>query len=323
MMRALICGVTGQDGAYLAQFLLEKGYEVWGTSRDAQNSSFGNLIKLGIASRVNKISMAPNDFRSVLSSISQSNPDEIYNLSGQTSVGLSFEQPAETLESIATGTLNIMEAIRFIGKPIRFYSAGSSECFGDIGGMAANEETRFQPCSPYAVAKATSYWLVENYRAAYGVYSATGILFNHESPLRPSRFVTQKIIKAVVRIANGSDEKLILGSLDVKRDWGWAPEYIKAMWMMLQLNSPEDFVISTGQSHSLKEFVGSAFEYLGLEWNKFVEIDSSLFRPNEISYSCGDSSKAESILGWKATLKMKDVIVMMIRAEQESHNQKT
>lgn len=317
MLRALICGVGGQDGAYLAQFLLEKGYEVWGTSRDAQAASFSNLAKLGIVSRIHKISMAPNDFRSVLSAISQCNPDEIYNLSGQTSVGLSFEQPVEALESIATGTLNILEAIRFLGGAIRFYSAGSSECFGDVGSIPANENTRLQPCSPYAIAKSTSYWLVENYRVAYGIYAATGLLFNHESPLRPTHFVTQKIIKAVVRIAGGSEEKLILGNLDVQRDWGWAPEYVEAMWKMLQLSSAQDFVISTGQSHSLKEFVESAFLCLGLDWSKYVEIDSKLFRPNEIAFSCGDSLKAEVLLSWRATHKMKDVVSMMIKAELE------
>jgi len=232
MKRALICGVSGQDGAYLAKFLLEKGYEVWGTSRDAQTSPFSNLTFLGIRQQIKTISMATNDFRSVLQAITQSQPDEIYNLSGQSSVGLSFEQPSETLESIATGTLNLLEVIRFLGKPVRFYNAGSSECFGDIGEDSADENTPFHPRSPYAVAKSTAHWLIDNYRASYGLYACTGILFNHESPLRPLRFVTRKIIRTAVNIAKGSGKKLTLGNMAIQRDWGWSPEYVDAMWRM-------------------------------------------------------------------------------------------
>ena len=194
-MRALICGISGQDGAYLARLLLDKGYEVFGTSRDAQVGGFANLVRLGIRDRVRLESMALNDFRSVLNVLRSTDPEEIYNMAGQSSVGLSFEQPVETLDSIALGTVNLLEAIRFLDKPIRFYNAGSSECFGDTGGRAANENTPFSPCSPYAVAKATAHWLVANYRVAYGLHASTGILFNHESPLRPERFVTKKIIR--------------------------------------------------------------------------------------------------------------------------------
>ncbi|HKG54119.1 MAG TPA: GDP-mannose 4,6-dehydratase, partial [Anaerolineales bacterium] len=276
MRRALICGVSGQDGAYLACFLLEKGYEVWGTSRDAQVSTFANLLRLGIRDRVKTISMAANDFRSVLQAISRSQPDEIYNLAGQSSVGLSFEQPAETLESIATGTLNLLEVIRFLGIPVRLYNASSSECFGDIIAVGADETTHFQPRSPYAVAKATAHWLVVNYRSAYGIFACNGILFNHESPLRPPRFVTRKIVQAAVRIAKGSQEKLILGDMGIQRDWGWSPEYVDAMWRMLQADVSEDFVIATGESNSLENFAATAFLEVGLDWSQHVTQDPTL-----------------------------------------------
>ena len=217
---ALICGISGQDGAYLAQLLLNKNYEVYGTSRDAQISTLRNLEYLGIRNKVKCLSMSLTDFRSVLQVLTQVEPDEVYNLAGQTSVGLSFNQPVETLESIATGTLNLLESIRFIGKPIKFYNAGSSECFGDTCGLPADEETAFRPRSPYAVAKATAFWEVANYREAYNLFACSGILFNHESPLRPERFVTQKIIAAACRIAEGQCDKLILGNIDIQRDWG-------------------------------------------------------------------------------------------------------
>jgi len=319
MRRALICGISGQDGTYLARLLLEKKYEVWGTSRDAQASTFGNLLRLGILDRVKTVSMAANDFRSVLQAISRSEPDEIYNLSGQSSVGLSFEQPAETLESIATGTLNLLEVIRFLGRPVRFYNAGTSECFGDINtAAAADEDTHFHPRSPYAVAKATAHWLSANYRSAYGIFSCTGILFNHESPLRPPRFVTRKIVQAAVRISNGSDEKLILGDMGIQRDWGWSPEYVEAMWRILQTDKPEDFVIATGQSNSLEDFVATAFSEVALDWRQYVIQDPKLFRPTEIRHSRGRPEKARRVLGWEANMRMRDVVRDMIRHEQQS-----
>ena len=255
MKKALICGVSGQDGTYLAKLLLEKGYEVWGTSRDAQVASFGNLDVIGVKDQVHLLSMAPNDFRSVLTVLTRANPDEIYYLAGQSSVGLSFEQPAETLESITLGTLNLLEGIRFLNKSIKFYHAGSSECFGDNGSFASNEKTPFQPRSPYGVAKSSAHWLVANYREAYGLYACNGILFNHESPLRPERFVTKKIISAACRIAQGSKEKLTLGRLDIVRDWGWAPEYVDAMWRMMQQDTADDYIIATGEANSLQDFV--------------------------------------------------------------------
>ena len=311
MTRALICGVSGQDGAYLARLLVEKGYEVWGSSRDAQMNTFGNLAQLGVPA-VKPVSMALNDFRSVLNAIDSISPDEIYNLAGQSSVGLSFDQPAETLESITTGTLNILECIRFLKKPIRLYNAGSSECFGDTGREAASELSPFQPRSPYAVAKAAAHWLVSNYREAYGVHACTGILFNHESPLRPKRFVTQKIIQAALAIADGRADSLVLGNLAVHRDWGWAPEYVDAMWRMLQIEQAQDFVIATGQSNSLQSFVEAAFAELGLDWQRYVRVDASLLRRSEIAYSCGNAAKAEKVLGWRAETFMHGVVKRML-----------
>lgn len=310
-MRALVCGVNGQDGSYLSRLLLDKGYEVWGTSRDAQASNFSNLSTLGIHDRVRVLSMAPNDFRSVLNAIDRSDPDEIYYLSGQSSVGLSFEQPAETLESIVSGTLNMLEAIRMRKKPVRFYNAGSSECFGDTGQSAANELTPFRPRSPYAVAKASAHWLVANYRESYGLFACTGILFNHESPLRPKRFVTQKIVQAAKRIAQGSDERLVLGRLDIWRDWGWAPEYVDAMWRMLNREQAEDFVIATGESHSLEEFVAEAFAVFDLDWKQHIEVSRDLFRPTDIHFSLGNPTSALERMCWEAKLKLSDVVKRM------------
>lgn len=259
--------------------------------------------------------MATNDFRSVLQAISLSEPDEIYNLAGQSSVGLSFEHPVETLESISTSTLNLLEAIRFLQKPVRFYNAGSSECFGDMGTIAANESSHFQPRSPYAVAKSTAYWLVANYRSTYNVFATTGILFNHESPLRPIRFVTRKIVQSAVRIALGSSEKLVLGDLEIKRDWGWSMEYVDAMWRILQADTPEDFVIATGESNSLQDFVTAAFSCFDLDWKNHVVQDAKLFRSSEIRYSCGNPMKAKLVLGWEPKTKMHEVVNLMIQHE--------
>ncbi len=308
---ALICGVSGQDGSYLAQLLLEKGYSVFGTSRDVQGSSFSNLHQLGIKERVQYISMVPEDFRSVLVALRKSKPDEIYYLAGQSSVGLSFEQPAETIQSITLGTLNMLEGCRMMDKQIKLYHAGSGECFGDTQGKPANEQTPFYPMSPYAVAKSSAYWLVNNYRDAYGLFACTGILFNHESPLRPERFVTQKIIRAVKRIEQGSNEKLKLGRLDIARDWGWAPEYVDAMWRMLQQDQAQDYVIATGTTMSLEEFVKTAFEEASLRWQDHVIQDPSLFRPTDLAIGRADASKAEKILHWQTSTRGADVVKKM------------
>ncbi len=314
MKKALVCGISGQDGAYLAQLLLNKGYIVCGTSRDAQISSFQNLVRLGIRDQVKLESMALSDFRSVLQVLTKIQPDEVYNLAGQSSVGLSFDQPVETLESIATGTLNLLEAIRFTGAPIKLYNASSSECFGDTGEQAAYENTPFRPRSPYAAAKAAAFWEVANYREAYGLFACSGILFNHESPLRPERFVTQKIVTAACRIAQGSKEQLYLGNIAVQRDWGWAPEYVEAMYLMLQQEQPDDYVIATGESHQLEDFVAAAFACVGLDWREYVVIDASLLRPTELAVGRGNPAKAREKLGWQAQYKMQDVVRMMVEA---------
>lgn len=314
MKRALICGISGQDGAYLAKFLLQKDYVVYGTSRDAQISSFHNLNVLGIREQVKLESMALNDFRSVLQVIKKSDPDEIYNLAGQSSVGLSFDQPVETLESIATGTLNLLEAIRFMAKPIKLYNAGSSESFGDIGDTAADELTPFRPRSPYGLAKAAAFWEVANYREAYHLFACSGILFNHESPLRPARFVTQKIVDAVCQIHRGNLDQLRLGNMAIKRDWGWAPEYVEAMYLMLQQAEPEDYVIATGKSYSLEDLVAVAFRYFDLNWQDYVVSDPGLLRPTDLAVNRGNPQKAAEKLRWQARLFMPDVVTKMIEA---------
>lgn len=312
---ALICGINGQDGSLLAQLLIKKGYHVYGTSRDVQGSRLENLHRLGIQSQCKLLSMQPEDFRSVYMAIKNSQPDEIYYLSGQSSVGLSFEQPAETIQSIAIGTLNMLEACRMSDKEIKLYNAGSSECFGDTDGKAANESTPFHPRSPYAVAKVSAYWLVNNYREAYNMYACTGILFNHESTLRPSRFVTQKIIHAAKSIANGSSQKLSLGNMDIQRDWGWATEYVDAMWRMLQQEKPRDLVIATGKTYALEDFVSAAFGHYNLDWRKHVTQSTEFYRPTDILISASDPSNAEKFLGWKAKFDMHDVVKKMINEE--------
>lgn len=314
---ALICGISGQDGAYLARLLLQKGYRVIGTSRDAQMSSFHNLVRLGMRDKIETASMALSDFRSVLQVLARYQPDEVYNLAGQSSVGLSFEQPVETLESISIGTLNLLEGIRFLNRDIRLYNAGSSECFGDTGDSPANEQTPFRPRSPYAVAKAAAHWEVANYREAYGLFACSGILFNHESPLRPERFVTQKIARAASRIANGSKERLTLGRLDIQRDWGWAPEYVEAMWQMLQQPQPEDYVIATGETHTLQDFVATAFAAVDLDWRDHVDTDPALMRPTDLSISRADPSFAKAKLGWQAQIRMAGVVKNMVEAAHE------
>jgi GDPmannose 4,6-dehydratase len=318
MKTALICGVGGQDGGYLAALLLEKGYRVWGTSRDAHVNSFANLQQLGIRDRVTTISMAPDDFRSVLTAVTASEPDEIYALAGQSSVGLSFELPAETLQSMVFGALNLLEAIRYLGRPTRLYHAGSSECFGDTGIVRANEMTPFRPRSPYGVAKASAHMLVANYRDAYGIFACNGILFNHESPHRPNRFVTSKIVNGALRIAAGDPAKLRLGRLDIVRDWGWAPEYVDAMWRMLQHDRPDDYIVATGVSASLADFVAAAFAVVGLDWRDHVDIDPAFIRPTDLAYSAADPARARDMLGWQATVLMPEVARRMVVAGQAS-----
>lgn len=317
MKKALIFGISGQDGAYLAKNLLSKGYLVSGTSRDAEMSPFTNLKRLGVFDDVRILSAATNDFRSVLQAIASTEPDEIYNLAGQSSVGLSFEQPVETLESISVATLNLLEAMRFLGAPIRFYSAGSSECFGDTDKSPANELTPFRPRSPYAVAKSAAYWQVANYREAYNLYACSGILFNHESPLRPARFVTRKIVRAAVRIAAGENERLRIGNTSIIRDWGWAPEYVEAMWRLLQQPKPTDCVIATGESYSLEQFISLVFAEVHLDWRDHTDIDESLYRPTDIKISRADPSLARDSMGWQAQWHLEQITAEMVRSEQQ------
>lgn len=314
--KALIIGVSGQDGAYLADLLLGKGYEVHGTSRDHEASGFGNLAKLEIRERVHCHSMSLGDFRSVLTVLQEILPDEIYNLGGQTSVGLSFSYPVETFESISVGTINILECLRLLKFPVRFYNAGSSEVFGNTL-TPASEESHYKPRSPYATAKAAAHFAVANYREAYGLFACTGLLFNHESPLRPARFVTRKIVSTAVRIAQGSGEQLRLGNLDIHRDWGWAPEYVDAMWRILQHEKPEDFVIATGQMHSLRDFVEMVFITLGLRSDDHVESDASLLRPSDIEKSVGNPQKAKTLLGWSAQKQLPQIVESLIYEEQK------
>jgi GDPmannose 4,6-dehydratase len=313
--RALILGISGQDGAYLARLLLGKGYAVHGSSRDQGSASFSGLQELGVRSRVRLHSAAPSDFKSVLGLFKAVKPHEAYNLSGQNSVGLSFEQPLETFESISTANLNILEAIRFSRQKVRFYNASSGECFGDTGGRRSTDSTPFHPRSPYGVAKAAAYWAAVNYREAYGMHVCSGILFNHESPLRPERYVTRKIVAAAARIAAGSKERLKLGDLSVRRDWGFAGDYVEAMWLMLQARSPKDYVICTGRSHALRDFVEAAFTTFGLDWRRHVSIDRSLFRPSEIRSNGGDPARARRELGWRPRLGFRQLVEAMARAE--------
>jgi GDPmannose 4,6-dehydratase len=320
--RALICGISGQDGSYLAQLLLDKGYEVCGTSRDAQVSSFTGLRALGLFERVQLESMAPTEFRSVLHVLTRFAPDEIYYLAGQSSVGLSFQQPAETLESNTIGILNLLEVLRFLGGKARLYNAATTECFGNTADEPANEETPFRPRSPYAVAKAAGYWATANYREAYGLWACSGILSNHESPLRPARFVTRKIVATAVRIACGSTEKLALGDLAIQRDWGWAPEFVDAMWRMLQQPSPQDLVIATGETNELRAFVAAAFSCVGLDWQEHVVEDPALHRPLDISCGRADSRRAAERLGWQAGARMREVVRRMVDAERKAQESK-
>lgn len=258
--------------------------------------------------------MLPADFRSALNTVSKCEPDEIYFLAGQSSVGLSFEQPVEAIESIATGVLNLLEAIRYVDPDIRLFNAGSSECFGDTGGTPADEDSPFRPLSPYAVAKVCAQNLVTNYRTAYGLFACTGIFFNHESPLRPERFVTQKVVQGAAAIAAANGGELKLGNLHISRDWGWAPEYVEVMWRMLQQPAPDDFVIATGRTVSLEYFVSRVFRNFGLDWRKHVCVDDALLRPSDIHIGAANPHKADRALSWKARFDVDHVIDSMCSA---------
>ena len=315
---ALILGASGQDGAYLAELLVRRGLDVHGTSRDKEVSGYAGLRRLGIYNRVTLHSVVLSDFRSVVTVLNNVRPALIFNLAAQSSVGLSFEQPVETIDSVMHGTINVMEAMRFLALDAKFYNAASSECFGNTSKeQPADETTMLSPRSPYAVGKAASFWAVANYREAYGLFVCNGLLFNHESPLRPARYVTQKIVRGVVEIAAGRAGIIELGMLNIARDWGWAPEYVDAAARMLDRETPEDFVIATGETNTLEDFVAAAFACVGRNWRDHVVANPALHRPIDILYSSGNPSKAARLLGWKAEKKMTDIVGLLVDAEMQ------
>ena len=309
---ALIIGITGQDGAYLSRYLIQKGFKVIGTSRDSSQCNKENLKKLNIENDINLISLSASDYRNVIDVITKVSPTHIYNLSGMTSVGLSYNLPIECLNSIVSACLNILEALRFTQSKARFFNACSSECFGNISTGSANEETVFTPKSPYGVAKSAAYWLVSSYRESYGIFCCNGILGNHESPLRAERFVTQKIISKAKLIYEGKSKELVLGNLDIIRDWGWADEYVKAIHLILNSEEPKDYIISTGKSYSLSDFVKNTFDFLDLEVNKYLKIDPNLIRPSDIKRSSLNPNKIYKNLGWKAKYDLRNIVEFMI-----------
>jgi GDPmannose 4,6-dehydratase len=321
MKKALITGITGQDGSYLAEFLLKKGYEVWGIIRRSSSFHTGRIDHLykdphekpllrllyGDLTDGGNLSVIVNDIQ----------PDEIYNLGAQSHVKVSFEMPIYTVNSDALGTLRLLEALRMMKKPVKFYQASSSEMYGKVLETPQTEKTPFYPRSPYACAKAYSFWQTVNYREAYNLFACNGILFNHESPRRGETFVTRKITRAATRIKLGLQDKLYLGNLDAKRDWGYAGDFVEAMWLILQHEKPEDFVIATGVSHSVREFLDEVFGYLGLDWNKYVEVDPRYFRPTEVDFLQGDASKARELLGWKPKVNFKELAKLMTDADMK------
>lgn len=308
MKTALICGVTGQTGAYLSDLLLKHGYRVVGASRDCETADLSRLNALGILDQVSLISLAPSDFRNVLHAIGHYKPAEIYYLAGQTSVGLSFEQPFEAFESIAIGTLNFLEALRLLAHPCRFFNAGSTECYGNTQDLVITECSMMRPVSPYAVAKSTSFWMTANYRESYGIYACTGLLSNHESPLRPSRFVTSKIINGIRSIKNGSQDFIDLGNLNIIRDWGWAPDYAEAIHRITTAYKPDDYIVATGSSHSLNDLVQGLCALADLDPAQVIRVNEQLFRPAEFSTALLSPAKIQSHLKWKSTTTFDELL---------------
>jgi len=311
---ALICGIGGQDGSYLAKFLLEKNYQVIGTSRNPRAALTGNLAKLDIAQHIHCIPMESADSHSVTSAINLSKPDEVYYLAGESSVARSFTDPIGTFQNVTLGIIYLLEAVKQFEKPVRIFNAGSSDCFGDTSGLVADESTPFKPVSPYAIAKSSAYWLTSQYRQSYGIYACTGILFNHESPLRPAHFVTQKIVQAAKEIAAGRQSQLTLGRLDIARDWGWAPEYVEAMWLMLQQDFPQDFVIATGTTMTLMDFVEAAFKQVNLDWHSHVIQDPEFMRPTDILVSSANINRIAQSLGWRPSTVGTGVVEKMFES---------
>jgi GDPmannose 4,6-dehydratase len=309
-LKALITGVTGQDGSYLADLLLEKGYEVYGMVR---RSSVEKLDRIEhIRDRIKFVQADLLDQLSIISAVRQADPDEVYNLAAMSFVPTSWSQPVLTGEFTAIGVTRMLEAIRLVNKDIKFYQASSSEMFGKVSEVPQNENTPFHPRSPYGVAKVYGHHITVNYRESYDIFAASGILFNHESPRRGLEFVTKKVTNAVAKIKLGLAESLYLGNLDAKRDWGYSKDYVEAMWLMLQQDSPDDYVISTGESHSVKEWVQSSFSCLDLDWEKYVKMDEKLLRPAEVDLLIGDSAKARDKLGWKPQVNFEGLVKLMV-----------
>jgi len=315
--RALITGITGQDGSYLTDFLIKKNYEVYGLIRRSSSFNTGRIDHIYQDPHEKNVRVKLeygdlNDASSLNRIVKTIKPDEIYNLAAQSHVRVSFEIPEYTAEIVGLGTIRLLEAIRDSGIQTKFYQASSSEMFGNSTKKPQNEKTPFYPRSPYAAAKVYSYWMTINYREAYHLFACNGILFNHESPRRGETFVTRKITMALAKIKHGIQDKLFLGNLNAKRDWGFAGDYVKAMWLMLQQKKPNDYVIATGETHSVKEFLAEAFDYAGLDWKNHVEIDQRYFRPTEVDVLIGNSSKAKRILKWKPKIKFKKLVHMMV-----------
>jgi GDPmannose 4,6-dehydratase len=318
--KALITGITGQDGSYLAEFLMAKGYVVHGIVRRSSSFNTDRLEHLYVDPHVRNAKLFLHygdlvDGMGLREILTRVQPDEVYNLGAQSHVRVSFDQPVYTVQSDALGTINLLEAIRDTGFPTKFYQASSSEMYGKVVETPQTETTPFHPRSPYACAKVFSYWQTVNYREAYNMYAVNGILFNHESPRRGETFVTRKITRAATRIKEGLQDKLFLGNLDAKRDWGFAGDYVEAMWMMLQAKEPEDFVVATGETHSVREFLDEVFGHLGLDWNKYVEVDPRYFRPAEVDLLLGDATKARKQLGWAPRVTFKGLAQMMTDAD--------
>jgi GDPmannose 4,6-dehydratase len=321
--KAVITGITGQDGSYLAELLLSKGYEVHGIKR--RSSSF-NTSRIDAVlpdwhdrdARLFLYFADLADSSSLIKLLSQVRPDEIYHLGAQSHVRASFDIPEYTADITALGTTRILEAVHATGIKTKFYQASSSEMFGQVAETPQRETTPFRPRSPYACAKVYAHWITINHRESYGLFACNGILFNHESPRRGETFVSRKITRAVARIHRGLQDKLYLGNLDAKRDWGYAPEYVEAMWRMMQLDEPDDFVVATGETHTVREFVQSAFDYAGLDWRKWVEIDPRYFRPTEVDTLLGDASKARRVLGWEPNVKFEQLVRIMVDADMQS-----
>jgi GDPmannose 4,6-dehydratase len=320
MKTALVTGITGQDGAYLAELLLGKGYRVVGTYRRTSSLDIWRLRYLGIESRVILECMDLEDLSNQIRVLQKYMPDEVYNLAAQSFVGVSFEQPILTGQVTGLGVANLLEAVRITSPKAKYYQASTSEMFGKVQAVPQTETTPFYPRSPYGVAKLYAHWLTINYRESYGIFACTGILFNHESPLRGIEFVTRKITDAVARIKAGELDKLVLGNLEAKRDWGYAKEYVKAMWLMLQQDVPDDFVIATGETHSVEEFVELAFSAAGINsWEDYVVSSEEFKRPSEVDLLIGDASKARSILGWKPETDLQKLVRKMVDTDLKRH----